>query len=165
MSVTIVRSTVNVGISDMKIVDAPDKLISYALGSCVGICLYDKVKQIAGMAHIMLPTNNNKDKSNIFKYADTGITEMIKKMELMGCLRTRMTAKIAGGAKMFEIKSNSAIGNIGERNVIATKEILSKLNVKIIAQDVGENYGRTIIFDSINGELTIKSFAKNVKII
>lgn len=156
----------NVGIADMKISYSPKGLISYALGSCVGICIIDKVKKVAGMVHIMLPTNNNADdKKNIFKYADTGIPEMVKQMESLGCMRGRMIAKIAGGAKMFEIKGNSSIGNIGERNVVATKEILNKLNIKIISQDVGENYGRTIIFDSETGNLTIKSFAKNIKVI
>lgn len=156
---------INVGISDMKIAHSPKGLISYALGSCVGICILDKAKQIAGMVHIMLPYNNTENKINTFKYADTGIQEMVRQMEAMGCLRGRMTAKIAGGAKMFEINGNSTIGNIGERNVAATKEALVKLNIKLIAQDVGENYGRTIIFNSNSGELTIKSFAKSLKVI
>lgn len=159
-------NVINVGIADMKISKSPNSLISYALGSCVGICIIDKVKQIAGMAHIMLPTNNSSGESvNTFKYADTGINEMVKKMEAMGCMKIRMTAKIAGGARMFEIKENSSIGNIGQRNVQETKKILSDLKIKLISQDVGENYGRTITFDCSTGDLTIKSFAKNIKII
>lgn len=156
---------INVGISDMKIVSFPEGLISYALGSCVGICIIDKAAQIAGMAHIMLPYNNNADRTNIFKYADTGISEMIKQMEYLGGTRTRMIAKIAGGARMFEIKAGSTIGNIGERNIAATRETLQKLRIRLFAEDVGENYGRTIIFDSATGNLTIKSFGKNLKVI
>jgi len=156
---------VNVGISDMKIVSAPGGLITYALGSCVGICIIDKAAQIAGMAHIMLPYNNNGDKAGTYKYADTGIAEMIRQMEIMGCMKSRMVAKIAGGAKMFEIKGNSIIGSIGQRNIAATKETLQKLRIKLFSEDVGENYGRTIIFDSNTGNLTIKSFAKNIKVI
>lgn len=159
------NDAVNVGIADMKIVNSPRGLISYALGSCVGICIIDKVRQVAGMAHIMLPYSNTDANANVFKYADTGIAEMIRQMESMGCLKSRMAVKIAGGAKMFEIKGNSTIGNIGERNVTAVKEVLSKMNMKIMAQDVGENYGRTIIFDSVTGSLTIKSFAKSLKVI
>ena len=158
-------SEVNVGISDMKIVNSPEGLISYALGSCVGICITDKVLKIAGMAHVMLPYNKNEDKGNTFKYADTAIAEMVRKMEIMGCMRSRMVAKIAGGARMFEIKGNSTIGNIGDRNVQATKETLQQLKVRLIAEDVGLNYGRTIVFDSNTGDLTIKSFAKNIKVI
>jgi chemotaxis protein CheD len=155
----------NVGISDMKIANAPENLISYALGSCVGICIIDKATHIAGMAHIMLPTNNKGDNTNIFKYADTGIAEMVSRMERLGCLRSRMIAKIAGGARMFDIKGSSTIGNIGERNIAATKETLQKLKIKLFAEDVGENYGRTIIFDSTTGNLTIKSFGRNLKVI
>jgi chemotaxis protein CheD len=156
---------VNVGISDMKIVKVPEGLISYALGSCIGICIIDKAAHIAGMAHIMLPYNNNKDMNNVFKYADTGIAEMVKQMECLGALKSRMIAKIAGGARMFEIKGSSTIGNIGERNTEATKETLQKLKIKLFAEDVGENYGRTIIFDSVTGNLTIKSFSKSLKVI
>lgn len=156
---------INVGISDMKIVNAPNELISYALGSCVGICVIDRVLHIAGMAHIMLPYNKNGDKTNAFKYADTGISEMIEKMEIMGCSRLRMVAKIAGGAKMFEMKGNSIIGNIGERNIEATKETLQKLRIKLLAEDTGKNFGRTITFDSNTGNLTIKTFVQNTKVI
>ncbi len=158
-------TNVTVGISDMKIVHAPEILISYALGSCVGICIIDKSAQIAGMAHIMLAYNNSRDKANIFKYADTGITEMIRQMEYLGGMKSRMICKIAGGAKMFEIKGSSTFGNIGERNIAAAKETLEKLNIRIFSEDVGENYGRTIIFDSASGNLTIKAYGKQLKII
>ncbi len=160
------RTIVTVGISDMKIVKEHEMLISYALGSCVGICIMDSLAQIAGMAHIMLPYNKIGDKKEeVFKYADTGITEMVRQMEKIGCIRSRMTAKIAGGAKMFDIKGSSTIGSIGERNVAAVKETLRKLSIKLIAEDVGENYGRTIIFDRSNGSLTVKSFGKEERVI
>ena len=107
------RTIVTVGISDMKIVKKHEILISYALGSCVGICIIDCVAQIAGMAHIMLSYNKNGDKKEVFKYADTGITEMVRQMEKLGGMKSRMTAKIAGGAKMFDIKGSSTIGSIG----------------------------------------------------
>ncbi len=162
------KNTVNVGISDMKIVSSPDIVATYALGSCVGICIIDKISQIGGMVHIMLPQNPNPaDEKAIFKYADTGIEEMIKQLERKGCLRMRMTAKIAGGAKMFEMSDdkNSSIGNIGERNVIAVKKVLQNMKIRLIAEDTGLNYGRTIFFDSSNGELMVKSFAKGNKVI
>ena len=165
---TNVREYLDVGISDMKIVNAPESLITYALGSCVGICIIDKSAQIAGMAHILLPYNKNGDKGDkteVYKYADTGIAEMIRQMERLGGLKSRMIAKIAGGAKMFDIKGSSTIGSIGERNIGAVKETLQKLKIRLIAEDVGKNYGRTIIFDSDSGDLTIKSFGKELKVI
>ncbi|HBB29100.1 MAG TPA: chemotaxis protein CheD [Clostridiales bacterium] len=162
------KNTVNVGISDMKIVSSPDTVATYALGSCVGICIIDKIRQVAGMVHIMLPQNPNpSDTKVLFKYADTGIAEMVRQLEKNGCLRMRMTAKIAGGAKMFEVSDdkNSTIGNIGERNVIAVKKVLQDMKIRLIAEDTGLNYGRTIFFDSSNGELLVKSFAKGNKVI
>jgi chemotaxis protein CheD len=156
---------IQVGIADMKIALSPQELISFALGSCVGICILDKARQVAGMAHIMLPSNSSGDINNIFKYADTGIPEMVRQMEAIGCLRSRMTAKIAGGARMFEMAGNSTLGNIGDRNVAAAREALRRLNIRLVSQDVGENYGRTIIFNSNTGDLTIKSFAKSIKVI
>lgn len=162
------KNTVNVGISDMKIVSSPDMVATYALGSCVGICIIDKISQTCGLVHIMLPQNPNPtDAKSLFKYADTGVEEMVRQMEKKGCLRIRMTAKIAGGAKMFEVSDdkNSSIGNIGERNIIAVKNILQRLKIRLIAEDTGLNYGRTIFFDSTNGELLVKSFAKGNKVI
>ncbi|MFA9423916.1 MAG: chemotaxis protein CheD, partial [Sedimentibacter sp.] len=68
-------------------------------------------------------------------------------------------------AKMFEMKGNSIIGNIGERNIEATKETLQKLRIKLLAEDTGKNFGRTITFDSNTGNLTIKTFVQNTKVI
>ena len=92
---------------------------------------------------------------------------MVKQMERNGCLRLWMTAKIAGGAKMFEVSDdkNSSIGNIGERNVIAVKKVLQDMKIRLVAEDTGLNYGRTVFFDSSNGELLVKSFAKGNKVI
>jgi len=159
--------TVNVGISDMKIVKDSDVVATYALGSCVGICVIDRIKKIAGLVHVMLPTNNKLgDPKQVYKYADTGIEAMIKEMEKMGCVRIRMTAKIAGGAKMFEMNdSKSTLGNIGDRNVDAVKKALAELKIRIVAEDTGLNYGRTIFFNSENGDLTVKSYAKGTTVI
>lgn len=159
------KANVNVGISDMKIVHAPETLITYALGSCVGICIIDKGAKIAGMAHILLAYNKQGNTRDVFKYADTAIREMVRRMENLGGSKSRMIAKIAGGAKMFEIKGSTTIGNIGERNIAASRETLQKLRIGILAEDVGGNYGRTIIFDSTTGDLAIKSFGKNIKVI
>ncbi|MCG8484554.1 MAG: chemotaxis protein CheD [Clostridia bacterium] len=153
-----------IGISDLNVAKPPDTLITYALGSCVGICLYDKQTKVAGLAHIMLPLSTEaKDKSNIKKFSDTATLDMIKKMEALGASRTRMTAKIAGGAQMFEIQTGNESFNIGKRNVIATKKVLSALNIKIVAEDTGLNYGRTIEFCSATGILKVKSIAKGIK--
>lgn len=153
----------SVGISDMKIAKAPGELITYALGSCVGICLYDPHAKIGGMVHIMLPRSINKPGDNVFKYADTGIQEMIKRMVANGAMKSRMKAKIAGGAKMFDIQDNSTLGNIGQRNVNSVKFVLKLEGIPIVAEDCGENYARTMSFFTDTGSVKIKTFGRAEK--
>ncbi|WP_312643820.1 chemotaxis protein CheD [Hydrogenoanaerobacterium sp.] len=152
---------VTVGISDINLVYAPDVLVTYALGSCVGICLLDPLTRLGGLAHIMLPSSKqlpNMPPSN--KFADTAIYALIQRMELCGASRARLKAKIAGGACMFNCASNSAISNIGKRNVVEVKNILAGLGIPILAEDTGSNYGRTLFFYPETGVMRIKSALK-----
>ncbi|MCL2036881.1 MAG: chemotaxis protein CheD [Oscillospiraceae bacterium] len=150
----------NVGISDWKVAKPPDVLVTYALGSCVGICLYDKRTKIGGLSHIMLPNSTTSGEPNInrMKFADTAIPDMIKKMVAMGALQVGLTAKIAGGALMF--KTSSDRFNIGERNVESVKSVLQSLRIPLIGQDVGLNYGRTVFFYPETGAAMVKSATK-----
>ncbi len=150
---------VTVGISDLNAVKAPDVLVTYALGSCVGICLYDPSMKIAGLSHIMLPSSvqMSADKSQAMKFADTAIEVLVHRMEKMGAHIFRMKAKIAGGAQMFSGVNNSSLANIGQRNVIAVKQELLRLHIPIIAEDTGKNYGRTLYFGADDGSMRIKS--------
>ena len=92
---------ITIGIADMKLAKGEGMLITYALGSCIGICLHDPMLKLGALVHIMLPINMEAGRTNVMKYADTGIKETLKQMEAMGARRTRITAKIAGGAKIF----------------------------------------------------------------
>ncbi len=155
-----------VGISDMKIATPPDTLVTYALGSCVGICLLDATFKIAGLSHIMLPEGRlAPNDTTICKFADTAIPELIKRMEQKGASRSRMKAKIAGGAQMFEVAGggNSAMWQIGQRNVAAVTAILRGYNIPILGQDILLNYGRTVFFDPITGVVTIKAVNRPTK--
>jgi len=150
-----------VGIADMKISRGTGTLITYALGSCIGICLYDPVIKLGGMVHIMLPEALSSNNQNIFKYADTGIKETLRKMEVFGAQRRRMVGKIAGGAKMFEVQITGPLGNIGERNAISTKNILKAEGITLLKEDTGANYARTLSFDVSTGMAKIKVFGKS----
>ncbi len=153
--------TVVVGISDLNVVKTGDTLITYALGSCVGICLYDPLRKIAGLSHIMLPSASaSAVKGQDMKYADTAIPLLINKMVAAGAMRSSLKAKIAGGAKMFATTGNSDISNIGDRNVTAVKATLSALRIPILASDVGDSFGRTQSFDADTGTMKIKSAHK-----
>jgi chemotaxis protein CheD len=150
----------SVGISDWKVCKPPDVLITYALGSCVGICLYDKRTKISGLSHIMLPDSTSCGEANLnrMKFADTAIPDMVKKMVSMGAMQTALTAKIAGGALMFKIASDRF--NIGERNVAAVKSALQLLRIPVIVSDTGSNYGRTVFFYPEDGRVLVKSATK-----
>jgi len=153
--------TVTVGISDLNAVRAPDILVTYALGSCAGICLYDPAVKVAGLSHIMLPSSKLINvQGQEMKFADTAIEILVRKMEQMGAKRIRMRAKIAGGAQMFACMNNSELGNIGNRNVAAVKQELARLRIPILAEDTGKNYGRTVFFYGENGQMRVKSVTK-----
>ena len=154
--------TITVGISDMNIAHAPDALITYALGSCIGICLYDANIKLAGLSHIMLPSaaQATNAANQPAKFADTAIEILIRKMEAAGARRVLLKAKIAGGAQMFSGLSNSSIANIGMRNAQAVKMELMRQRIAIVAEDTGKNYGRTLILSAVDGSMVIKSATK-----
>lgn len=155
-------TVVKVGIADLNVVKSPDSLISYALGSCVGICLYDSMAKVAGMSHVLLPSKIESDQ-NLMKFADTAIPMLVDRMTKMGANKMRMTAKIAGGANMFSGMMRSSASRIGERNVEQTKASLKALGIKIIAEDTGGTYGRTIEFSGESGILYVRSLANQNK--
>ena len=103
--------------------------------------------------------------SDIPSNADSGIDELISQMVKLGANRARLVAKIAGGAQMFAMKTNNDTLRVGERNVEAVKKKLSELNIRLLAEDCGLNYGRTVEFYSETGEYVIKSVGKPRKVI
>ena len=154
-----------VGIADMKMVNGDAKVIPYALGSCIGICLYDPKLKLAALVHIMLPLNMEAGRKNPLKYADTGIRETLKAMQAKGAMKSRITAKCAGGAKMFEVAGKGALGNIGQRNIESVHTILKMEGIHLVAEDVGGGVARTLTFDAATGMATVQSYGKPVKTI
>lgn len=149
---------VRVGMADYKICRAPQKISTLGLGSCLGVVLYDKTTKICGLAHIMMPDSTKISKnSNRMKFVDTCLVDMYEELIKAGAKKSGMIAKLAGGAKMFSYQSNNNFLNIGEQNIIAVHKMLSEWKIPIVAEDVGSNYGRTIEFDTVTGELSIKS--------
>lgn len=153
-----------VGIADMKMAQSEGMLITYALGSCIGICLHDPVLKMGALIHIMLPLNMEAGRKNTMKYADTGIRETLRQMEEKGAKRIRITAKIAGGAKMFEV-SNGNLGNIGQRNIESVRLTLKREGIRLLREDVGGNMARTLLFDVSSGLGCIRSYERDELII
>ena len=152
---------IKVGMADLNVCVSPDRICTLGLGSCVGIALRDPVTKIGGLAHIMLPDSTTiRNNSNIPKFADTGIEELVKQVTRKGANRSRLVAKIAGGAQMFGFNSNSEMVRVGERNVQATKKKLAQLKIPILAEDTGKNFGRTVIFYPETGDFVIRAVGK-----
>lgn len=156
-------TNITVGISDLKVCRAPSVLATYALGSCIGICLIDKTSGIGGLSHIMLPDSTQSDggRTTPMRFADTAIPLLVRAMTDMGARRSSLQAKIAGGATMFSTSSDRF--NIGERNIAAVREALRWERIPIIAEDVGLNYGRTVFFYPETGIMEVKSAVAGVK--
>lgn len=156
---------VKVGIADMNIAKAPDKIRTSGLGSCVGVVLYDDRSTIVGMVHVMLPDSSlgRTEVVNIAKFADTGIPAMVEQLKIEGIQPFKLKAKIAGGAQMFQFSSTKDTMRIGPRNVEAVKEYLKKYSIPIIAEDTGGNSGRTIEFDPITKLLNIRTVNQGVR--
>lgn len=149
-----------VGIADMKILQWNGELITFALGSCIGICLYDPNIKLAALIHIMLPINMEAGRKNTMKYADTGIRETIAQLTAKGARKDRLVAKIAGGAKMFEVAGNSTLGNIGQRNIESVRMNLRKEGIRIISENVGGSVARTLSFFPENGIGKIRAYGQ-----
>ena len=157
---------IQVGMADLKLARAPDKLMTAGLGSCIGLCVFDPVVKVGVLAHIMLPNSTqSKNPQNRAKFADSAIVMALEEMDKNGASRVRLQAKIAGGAQMFKFSGESDIMKIGERNTLAVIENLTKHNIKLVAKDTGGNFGRTIIFDVGDGSLLIRTIGHGERVI
>lgn len=153
-----IKSTV--GIADMKMLQGEGILITYALGSCIGLCFHDPRLRLGALLHIMLPLNMETGRSHPLKYADTGIKETLKALEAKGASRARMTVKIAGGAKMFEVSGGGGLGNIGQRNIESVHAIMKRENLRLIGEHTGGSVARTLLFDVASGQACIRSYGQ-----
>lgn len=159
------QNLVKVGMADLNIATDGAILKTTGLGSCVGLTLYDPIRKIAGMAHVMLPSSDiaREAKMNLAKYADTAIPELLDRMIAAGAYVERMKAKMAGGAQMFAMSGHADTLRIGPRNVESCTKMLRRLNIPVISQDTGGSFGRTIEFDCSSGMLSIRSVQFGIK--
>ncbi len=155
---------IKVGMADYKVGRNPASIISYGLGSCVGIALYDPMSKVGGLAHIMLPDSTQaRSSENPAKFADTCLPLMLEDIIKLGGVKSRLWVKIAGGAQMFTFANVTDVMRVGERNSEAVRAILKKLDLKMIAEDCGGNYGRTVELKLENGVFRIKTIDKGEK--
>lgn len=155
---------IRVGMADYKVGSAPATIISYGLGSCIGISIYDPQTKIGGLLHIMLPdSTQSRPSENPAKFADTGIPLMLADILQLGASRSRLVAKLAGGAQMFAFANATDIMRVGARNAAAAKKILQDLRIPVLAEDTGGTYGRTVQIDLATGIYKVKTIDKGEK--
>lgn len=148
-----------VGIADMKISNSPsDVLITYALGSCLGISIYDPQTKVGGLLHVMLPNstvNPAKASENPLMFVDTGVPLLFKTCYQAGAKKERLIVKVAGGASLKKGDGDDQF-QIGKRNFLTFRKLLWKNNVLIDSFDVGENYSRTMSLNIETGEVILR---------
>ncbi len=154
-----------IGIAEMKVVSHPDEvLVTYALGSCVGLSLYDPVAGVGGMIHCMLPLSKidiGKAQANPCMFTDTGVALLLQAVFDGGADRRRLVAKVAGGASLLDDKG---LFKIGERNYTVLRKVLWKNNIMVSGEDVGGATSRTMHLYMDSGRTTIKSGGKEVEL-
>ena len=146
---------VRVNMAELKAEDKPVELVT-SVGSCIAICIHDSIKKCGGLAHIMLPDSSIAPRESLpAKFADSAVPALIKEIKNLGGNPKHLYAKIAGGANMFP---NMNCLNIGAKNIDATRLVLEKHKIKLVAEDVGGQNGRRITFNIATGVVTVKRF-------
>lgn len=155
--------TVHVKIADLAVLKNDGVLVTFGLGSCIGIALYDQNSKVGGLAHILLNDSSKfvrpgDNSVNPAKFADTAVPYMIEKMTALGARKSSLTAKIVGGASLFNFKAES--GNVGDKNIEAVRSALKKEGIKISFEEVGGSCGRTVRLFVDSGEVKITTAGK-----
>ena len=151
---------IRVGMAELKVGKAPDKIITLGLGSCIGVCAYVTELKIGGIAHIMLPDSSLGIGSiNRAKFADTAIPLLIEKLETEGAMKDQITVKIVGGAEMFSAGGQNVHLGVGERNIIAVEETCQRLDLVVSAKSTGGHAGKSVTLDLNTGIIEVKSMS------
>jgi chemotaxis protein CheD len=153
---------VEVHVGEFAIAQYPRFLMTPALGSCVGVALWDPALKQGGLAHIMLPSAlETRASGTEHRFASFAIPEMVRLLHEAGSPRRRLAAKVAGGSTMF--RADSSIASIGPRNVAEVKRQLELLKIPLLAEDTGERHARTVEFMLDTGALLVRSYVYGVK--
>lgn len=147
-----------VGVADMRVSNrSGDTIVTYSLGSCIGLAIYDPQVKVGGMLHYMLPNSAidpAKAKNNPFMFADTGIPELFEQIYALGGEKSRIKVFVAGGSEIME---QEGIFNLGRQNYSALMQILNKNNISIWKQAVGGYSNRTIKMEIASGNIYLKT--------
>ena len=158
-------ASVVVDIADLAVSADPGMaIITYSLGSCIGLAIWDPAARVGGMLHYMLPESQlspEKARSNPAMFCDTGVPKLFRAAYELGAVKNRLIVKVAGGSQLLD---DNGTFNIGKRNYLALRKILWKNGVMIQAENVGGSMSRTLKLQVGTGELTIKSRNQEVSL-
>jgi chemotaxis protein CheD len=165
--VTTPVSDVRVKVADYAVRRSPHVLSTIGLGSCVAIALYDPEARVGGLAHILLPNKSmSRETLNPAKFPETIVPLMLDEMRRLGARdHSRIGAKIVGGASMFSQLITGTGINVGERNVLATREVLASAGIPLLAEDTGLDYGRSVYFHLTDGRVDVRSLKRGNRVL
>jgi chemotaxis protein CheD len=148
--------TVVVGMGDCKVTGEPVEMVTFALGSCIAVVIWDPVARVGGMLHFMLPDSSvdreTQGRANPYRYADTGTPLLFRRAYEMGAEKRRLQVRLAGGANVVD---SGGVFNIGKRNHAAVRKILWKAGVLVHGEEVGGTVSRTVRLDVSTGRCTV----------
>ena len=157
-------TTLMVGLGEVKTSQDPAVVLTcLGLGSCIGVCMYDPVAKVAGMAHIVLPKSDGKPDKTGGKYADTGLPLLLEMMLERGAVKSRVVSKIAGGAQISRAKGLGDAFQIGQRNLEAVQAVFEANSMRIKGSDTGGHHGRTLRFYLDTGQTLVTAAGKDIQ--
>ncbi len=152
-----------VRVADLQVGGADDVLVTVGLGSCIAIVLHDATARVGGLAHVLLPAPAlSRDDGNPAKSPHTAVPRLLELMAELGASPRRVTARLAGGASMFAALAPPGTIQMGERNVVASRQVLHTHGIPLVGEAVGGDYGRTIRLDVGEGRLEVRSVAHGI---
>ncbi|WP_208560876.1 chemotaxis protein CheD [Marinilactibacillus kalidii] len=156
---------VKVGISDYKISESPNQLVTIGLGSCIGIALHEPVTKAGALIHIMLPESTGfKDTTKWEKFADLAIPKVVDELKKKTG-KKKIVAKIAGGSSMFSFNNKNDTMQIGKRNTLAVEKALKDLGIPILGDHTGGKMGRSMFVDLETFEVTVRMVNRELHIL
>jgi chemotaxis protein CheD len=156
---------IRVNVADYAVA-AAGTIITIGLGSCVAIVLYDGEAHVGGLAHVLLPSEEmSRDRSNPAKFPASAVPLLLREMVALGARPDRVRAKIAGGASMFASLLSAGGINIGERNVVAVRAALARLEIPLVGEDTGADYGRSVYLFLCDGRVEVRSLKKGSRVL
>jgi chemotaxis protein CheD len=153
-----------VKVADLRVGGTGEQLITVGLGSCIAIVLHDGTACVGGLAHVLLPSPALiRQDGNPAKSPHTAVPRLLELMAERGASRRRVTARLVGGASMFAALAPPGTIQMGERNVVSSRQVLHSHGIPLVGEAVGGDYGRTIRLDVSNGTLEVRSVAHGVR--